>query len=81
MRALIFATLTLAFAACGGDDTNTKKDAGVVMDAPPGGPDANCFTNPTTNDEIINACTTAQKIYKSSHPALLNADGSLPPLP
>jgi len=81
MRALLFSTLALAFAACGGDDTQTKKDAGVVMDAPSGGPDASCFTNPTTHYEIINACTTAQKIYKDSHPALLNADGSLPPLP
>ena len=80
MRALIFATLALAFAACGGDD-GAKKDAGVVMDAPPGGPDASCFTNPTTHEEIINACTTAQKIYKNSHPALLGSDGSLPPLP
>ena len=79
MRALIFATLALAFAACGGDD-GAKKDAGVVMDAP-GGPDASCFTNPTTHEEIINACTTAQKIYKSSHPVLLGSDGSLPPLP
>jgi hypothetical protein len=80
MRALIFATLALAFAACGGDD-GAKKDAGVVMDAPPGGPDASCFTNPTTHEEIINACTTAQKIYKNSRPALLGSDGSLPPLP
>ena len=36
---------------------------------------------PTTHEEIINACTDAQKIYKNSHPPLLNTDGSLPPLP
>lgn len=80
MRALLFTALALAFAACGGDHSQTKNDAGVVIDAP-GGPDASCFTNPTTHHEIINACTTAQKIYKDSHPALQYADGGLPPLP
>jgi hypothetical protein len=87
MRARIFvtiATVALAFAgACSDDDNNTgKKDAGVVIDAPPtGGPDASCFTNPTTYNEIINACTSAQKIYKTTTLPLLGSDGSLPPLP
>jgi hypothetical protein len=81
MRVLLFSAVALAFAACGGDDTQTKKDAGVVMDAPPGGPDASCFTDPHTHLEIINACTTAQKIYKDSHPVLQYSDGGLPPLP
>jgi len=87
MRALIIATLALAFAGgCSDDANNTgKKDAGVVIDAPPtGGPDASCFTltsaTPTYN-EIINACTSAQKIYKTPHLPLLGSDGSLPPLP
>ena len=78
------ATLALAFASgCSDDANNTgKKDAGVVIDAPPsGGPDASCFTNPTTYNEIINACTTAQKIYKHPTLPLLGSDGSLPPLP
>jgi hypothetical protein len=79
------ATLALAFAPGCSDDTNNntgKKDAGVVIDAPPsGGPDASCFTNPTTYNEIINACTTAQKIYKQTNLPLLGSDGSLPPLP
>ena len=80
MRAAIFAVLILAFAPACGDDGNTvKKDAGV--DAPAGGPDASCFDNPQTHFEIINACTTAQKIYKTARPPLQNADGSLPPLP
>ena len=35
----------------------------------------------TTHDEIINACTTAQKIYKDPNLPLLNPDGTLPPLP
>jgi hypothetical protein len=82
-RTLSTFTLTLAM-ACGGN-TNTYPpahdaaiDAGPTIDAPP---DASCFTNPQTNDEIINACTTAQKIFKTSHPPLLNPDGTLPPLP
>ena len=37
--------------------------------------------NPTTYNEIINACTTAQKIYKHPNLPLLGSDGSLPPLP
>ena len=74
--------LVLALLAACGTDNNAKKDAGV-MDAPvdSGGPDASCFTNPQTHYEIINACTTAQKIYKTSHPPLERADGSLPALP
>jgi hypothetical protein len=76
MRALMFAAILLA-SACG-DDGETKKDAGV-RDA--GAPDASCFTNPMTHEEIINACTTAQKIYKNPTLPLLEPDGSLPPLP
>lgn len=83
MRTLaIFATLSLAFAAACGEDNPTTKDASV-HDAPvdAGGPDASCFTDPHTHEEIINACTTAQKIYKPGRPALQLPDGGLPPLP
>ena len=78
-RLMILASLALASAGGCGDDGNTKKDAGVQQDA--GAPDASCFTNPQTHYEIINACTTAQKIYKPGRPVLENADGSLPALP
>jgi hypothetical protein len=84
MRALmIIATLALAFAAgCSDDGNNTGPKDAAVIDAPPsGGPDASCFTNPTTYNEIINACTTAQKIYKHPNLPLLGSDGTLPPLP
>jgi hypothetical protein len=86
MRKLaIFATLSLAFAAACGEDNPVKKDAAVVSDAPVdsgvGDPDASCFTDPHTNNEIINACTTAQKIYVPGHPALQLPDGGLPALP
>ncbi|MEO6776676.1 MAG: hypothetical protein ABI467_27290 [Kofleriaceae bacterium] len=84
MRALIIAVAALAFVPACGDDGNHSgpQDAAVVIDAPPpGGPDASCFTNPTTYNEIINACTTAQKIYKQTNLPLLGSDGTLPPLP
>jgi hypothetical protein len=78
MRAFVIGVL---FAAACGDSAKVKEDAAVHdagIDAPP---DASCFENPQTHNEIINACTTAQKIYKESHPPLLNPDGTLPPLP
>ena len=86
MRALIIATIAtvaLAFAGgCSDDGNNTGPKDAAVIDAPPsGGPDASCFTNPTTYNEIINACTTAQKIYKHPTLPLLGSDGSLPALP
>jgi hypothetical protein len=90
----ILMCLPLVLGACGDDNSGTKQDAGTppidapktTIDAPTvAPPDASCFdlstiTSPT-NNEIINACTTADKIYKDSHPPLLGSDGSLPPLP
>jgi hypothetical protein len=78
----LFMTLALVVAACADDGggSESPKDAGI--DAAPPGPDAGCFQGtPATHEEIINACTSAQKIYKNSRPPLLKADGSLPPLP
>ena len=84
MRLLaIFTTVSLAFVAACSDDAAVKHDAGV-HDAPAdaaGGPDASCFTDPHTHNEIINACTTAQKVYKNDRPALQLPDGGLPPTP
>jgi hypothetical protein len=79
----ILLSLPLVFAAACGESggNNAKGDAGVPVDAAPSQPDASCFTNPQTHDEIINACTDAQKIYKDSRPPLLEPDGTLPPLP
>ena len=57
-------------------------DAPVLVDANLN--DASCFAtpDPTSHYQIINACTTAQKVF-TTHPTppLLNPDGSLPPLP
>jgi hypothetical protein len=85
MRSLsIFTALVLAFATGCSDDAAVKHDAGV-HDAPAadasGGPDASCFTDPHTNNEIINACTTAQKVYVSGRPPLQLPDGGLPAAP
>jgi len=78
---LLCLPLVLA-AACGDDGGKGPHDASPTdASVDSGPPDASCFTNPTTHLQIINACTTAQKIYKDSHPPLLHADGSLPPLP
>jgi len=94
MRLLTNLFISLTFvAACGDSGNNAPKDAGLGSGAHDGGtPDASCFTtaaidcaNPAVsadqcNTEIINACTTAQKIFNTSNPPLLNADGTLPPL-
>ena len=75
-RALLF-TLCLAFAAaCSNDGGTESKDAGT--DATP---EPTCFENPTIHAEIINACTTAQKVTKKPTLPLVNQDGSLPALP
>jgi hypothetical protein len=44
-----------------------------------GAPD--CYPNPMTYVEIINACTTAQQVDVTPVLPLLQADGGLPPLP
>ena len=83
MKLQIFGALAMVFAIGCGDDKHSAthedpQDAGVI--------DASCFdkTNshdPPTYTEIINACTSAQKVFKDSHPTLLKSDGSVPPLP
>ena len=77
----IFAELPLVLAAACGDNAKaTPPDGPVIIDAGPP-PDASRFTNPQTDNEIINACTSALQVFNDSHPPLLDADGSLPPLP
>jgi hypothetical protein len=83
MRTAIVTILIALVAACGDEGGTANPDAAApdagVTDAP--GPDASCFTNPQTHVEIINACTTAEKIDKQPVLPLLRPDGSLPPLP
>lgn len=78
MRALLIALPLVFAAACGDDAASEPKDAGIDAAGPP---DASCFENPQTHNEIINACTTAQKVFKTPSLPLRNPDGSLPPLP
>jgi hypothetical protein len=84
MKTAMTCLLALALGACGSSNETTP-DASVVVtpDAPPVVPDAGpqCFTNPTTHFEIINACTTSQGIDKHPVLPLLLPDGGLPQLP
>jgi hypothetical protein len=69
----------LFVAGCGdGDSKANRADAGSADDAA-GGPD--CYENPTTHLEIINACTDAEKVVRDPVLPLLEPDGTLPPLP
>ncbi|MCE9572798.1 MAG: hypothetical protein K8W52_06540 [Deltaproteobacteria bacterium] len=86
----IFMTVAMvaaaAVAGCGGGGGTVDKydaravDAGII-DATTPSDDASCFTNPTTHNEIINACTDAQPVAKDPTLPLLLDDGGLPPLP
>jgi predicted outer membrane protein len=81
--------LPLVLAACGGSkNTNTPADAKVIVEPPDAGiadaappADANCIDNPTTSQELMNACTTATKVAKDPTLTLQYQDGGLPPLP
>lgn len=80
------AVVALSLAACGSSGGgSTPSDAAKAIDAPITTPDASCFdltgVDHPSHYQIINACTTSDKVFKDSHPPLLNPDGSLPPLP
>jgi hypothetical protein len=82
---LLAFAFALALVACGDDGGgNTDAhppDANEGPDADPT-PDASCFTNPTTHNQIINACTDSGvlKIDKNPDVPLLGPNGELPPL-
>jgi len=78
IRAILVALPLVFAAACGDDGPAQPQDAGIDAAVTP---DASCFENPTTHLEIINACTTAQKVMKDPNLPLRNPDGSLPSLP
>ena len=91
LAALAIMTSSVAYLACG-DDSGAVKEAppdsgpGSGNDGGPnGGNDGgdggkDCFDNPKTHFEIINACTTATKITKNPTLNKLSPDGGLPPL-
>jgi len=63
-----------------GNDSGPLSDGnGPGVDGGDAGP-SDCFLNPKTHFEIINACTTAVKITKNPTLTKLQSDGGLPPL-
>lgn len=89
----LFVFLLLALAACDEGSSAVKepppspaptaKNDGGPGPGGDGGTDAgasDCFENPKTHFEIINACTSATKITKNPVLPKLLADGGLPPL-
>ncbi len=91
---VIFAGFT--YAACDDSSSAVKEPTNAGNDAGPGSTDSggggfdagtlpdgapkDCFDNPKTHFEIINACTNATKITKTPSLPKLLADGGLPPL-
>jgi len=66
----------------GGDAGNAGSDAGGALDAGtlPDGAPKDCFDDPKTHFEIINACTNAVRVPKNPTLPTLLPDGGLPPL-
>ena len=84
MKTLILSIGLMALGVGCGDDGVTKpaQDAAPLHDARIDAVPPPCFSGtPTTHEQIINACTSAQQIFKNTHPPLLQPDGSLPALP
>lgn len=72
----------LVWGGCGDDNASqTANTNGATTSTPNASGAPDCFENPTTHVEIINACTDATSVAKVPITPLLNADGSLPPLP
>lgn len=73
--------LFLMVIACDGSSAIKEHDSGRSnVAAPSGDGGKDCFDNPKTHFEIINACTTATRIEKNPTLPKLLADGGLPPL-
>jgi hypothetical protein len=65
-------------------DSTAGNDSGGGTDGgggDSGNPEPDCYMNPKTHHEIINACTDAQAVDKTPSLPLRQPDGSLPPLP
>lgn len=94
MKAILALLLLVGVAACDDGTGNTTFDArprpdadhNPDIDAEPSPidaapPDADCVTNPTTPEQILNACTTAQRVAKDPAVGCWYDDGGLPPPP
>lgn len=82
----------LAIGACGGRPLSSDTQSTATSAEEPGatttgsggggaGGAPDCITNPKTHVEIINACTTADRVEKTPTLPLLGPSGELPPLP
>lgn len=74
------ATTSSTSGGMGGAGT-TGASASATGTGGAGGGAPDCYSNPMTHVEIINACTTADKVDKMSTLPLLGPNGELPPLP
>src|SRR5262245_7186334 len=84
-KTVLLTLLCVLLSACGDDESTSAAGAsggggGGGSGGSSGGSstEPDCFENPQTHYEIINACTTSVKITKSPQLKLLNPDGSLP---
>lgn len=80
-RARKLCMLALLVVAAGCKEAPDRLDAGTPPDAAAPPADLACFADPVTHVQIINACTSAQRIDKKPVLPLLRPDGTLPPLP
>lgn len=89
-RAWRVAVMLSWLVACGDDDAKPARDAGSepapddeldaeVDEKDAGEPD--CYPEPKSYVQIINACTDAERVEKEPELPQLLPDGSLPPLP
>lgn len=77
-------TLLLLLATACGDSNTNKPTPDAPVTQPPDAAAATCFSGTaSTHDQLINACVdqSVTVIHKAPMLPLLNADGSLPPLP
>ena len=73
--------LALLGVAAGCKEAPDRLDGGTPPDAATTSADLACFRDPVTHVEIINACTSSQRIDKKPNLPLRRPDGTLPPLP
>jgi hypothetical protein len=75
------AAAAMTAAACGSSTSTLTDGGGDGGVADSGAPPACVMMPMNTHTDIINACTNAQQIDKHPVLPLLNADGTLPPIP
>lgn len=63
------------------DGSTAQPDGQAPSDGSVDGGPSDCVQNPQTHEDIINACTTAQRVVKNPTLDKLLPDGGLPPLP